>query len=193
MPGPSYSEIQCSEPDYSGVSSCTTGIDKELMYIEAYEPQQASQWCWAACIQMIFNYYGYEMDQASIVNALWGDTVNLPGNHAIMLTALNAEWTDTNGTRFVVVADTYNITIEKAARDLSEDMPLIIGTLGHAMVLTAMLFNVNSDTSAGNGPSAQLTGATVADPWPGNGIRVLTVNEWNNINLAVRIRITQFE
>jgi hypothetical protein len=52
-----------------------------------------------------------------------------------------------------------------AAQDLAADMPLIVGTMGHAMVLTALTYNRD-----GYG-SGVVTGAIVRDPWPYPGLR----------------------
>lgn len=71
-----------------------------------------------------------------------------------------------------------------AAQDLTNNMPLIIGTMGHAMVLTSLRYarDVN-----GNG---QVNAAIVRDPWPNRGRRVLTAQEWYSTSFLVRIRVS---
>jgi hypothetical protein len=64
-------------------------------------------------------------------------------------------------------------------------MPLIIGSFGHAMVLTAVSYN-RAQNSQG-----QVTGAVVRDPWPGRGgRRPLSAIEAAGEMLLVRIRVS---
>jgi hypothetical protein len=72
-----------------------------------------------------------------------------------------------------------------AAQDLAADMPLIIGTMGHAMVLSRLDYLVDQ---YGRG---EVKWATVRDPWPGRGRRVLSPQEWYNISFAARIRVQE--
>ena len=50
-----------------------------------------------------------------------------------------------------------------AAQDLAENHPLIIGTGGHAVVLTAVTY-VQDEWG-----HSDVTSAIVRDPWPGRG------------------------
>jgi hypothetical protein len=70
-----------------------------------------------------------------------------------------------------------------AAQDLAQDMPLIIGTMGHAMVLTALSYVLDR---SGNG---SVTAAIVRDPWPDRGRRVLSAQEWYRASFLARIRV----
>jgi hypothetical protein len=72
-----------------------------------------------------------------------------------------------------------------ATQDLSNDMPLIIGTMGHAMVLTSLTY-VRDQFGRGD-----VTAAVVRDPWPGNGRRVLSAQEWYNTSFLARIRVNR--
>lgn len=38
-----------------------------------YAQQNQSAWCWAACVQMIFQYYGFSLGQRAIVERAYGD------------------------------------------------------------------------------------------------------------------------
>ncbi|HVN04880.1 MAG TPA: hypothetical protein VMT86_10710, partial [Bryobacteraceae bacterium] len=66
---------------------------------------------------------------------------------------------------------------------LAVGMPLIIGSMGHAMVLTAVSYN-RAPNSQG-----QVTGAVVRDPWPGRGRRMLSGQEAAAAMLLARIRV----
>lgn len=161
------------------ISRCTAGIPSDRLPIPV---QRASEWCWAACIEMVFGYYGHVVRQERIVKETWGSIVNMPGQPGQILADLNRNWRDDENNGFNVEGDAFTANASTAVIDLRADRPLIIGTLGHAMVLTALTSDVNRATGAG-----QVIAATVRDPWPGRGKRILTPQEWYNINFAARI------
>jgi ABC-type bacteriocin/lantibiotic exporter with double-glycine peptidase domain len=147
--------------------------------------QQASEWCWAACIQMVFGYWGHPISQQEIVRQTWRVVANMPAQPLDIVRDLNRDWTDSSGQDFSVAGDVFSASGVTAAQDLAAEMPLIIGSMGHAMVLTAVSYN-RAQTSQG-----QVTGALVRDPWPGNGgRRPLSAVEAASTMLLVRIRVT---
>jgi hypothetical protein len=164
------------------VSRCQVGILSSIIHVTAL--QQASEWCWAACIEMVFSYYGHKVPQARIVRETWGAVVNMPGQPEQILADLNRDWKDEKGKKFTVQGDALSANAATAVEDLRQDRPLILGTLGHAVVLTALTSDVNQATGAW-----QVIAATVRDPWPGRGRRILTPQEWYNINFAARISV----
>ncbi|HYL85508.1 MAG TPA: papain-like cysteine protease family protein [Candidatus Angelobacter sp.] len=164
------------------VSRCQVGIPSNMIHVAAL--QQSSEWCWAACIEMVFTYYGHRVPQARIVRETWGAVVNMPGQPEQILADLNREWKDEKGKKFTVTGDALSANAANAVEDLRQDRPLILGTLGHAVVLTALTTDVNQGTRAW-----QVVAATVRDPWPGRGKRILTPQEWYNINFAARISV----
>lgn len=178
--------LNCSPFNFQGIQQCEAGIHSNLAYVSAAATggQHMNQWCWAACIEMVFKYYGLNVPQKTIVQQTWGQIVNLPGQPGQILANLNRPWIDANGQRFYVSGDSYTANPITAAQDLSQDMPLIIGTMGHAMVLTSLQY---SRDQWGNG---QVNAAVVRDPWPGKGRRVLTSQEWYNTSFLARIRIS---
>jgi len=186
LPLISNAKLLCGPYLSPGVQQCEAGIDSSFADIvaESVDGQHSSQWCWAACIEMVFSYYGHPVPQERIVYETWGEIVNLPGQPSQILYDLNRPWTDEQGANFSVIGDEYSVNAITAAQDLSQDMPLIIGTMGHAVVLTSLVY-VRDDFGGG-----QVNRAIVRDPWPGRGRRDLTQIEWNNINFAVRIRIS---
>jgi len=133
---------------------------------------------------MVFSYWGHPVSQERIVQETWGSIVNMPGQPAQIVNDLNRWWIDEHGARFRVIADVYSVTAASAAQDLSSNYPLIIGSMGHAMVLTDLVYLRDA---WGNGQPQQ---AIVRDPWPGRGRRLLTPQEWSSIQLAARIRVT---
>jgi hypothetical protein len=182
---PALARLSCGPFVPQGLRLCYVGIDSSLAHVAAAAGggQHLSQWCWAACIEMVFRYYGLDVPQARIVRETWGGIVNLPAYPAHILANLNRPWIDASGRRFRVSGDAYSANPITAAQDLAQDMPLIIGTTGHAMVLTALSYTVDR---SGNG---SVTEAIVRDPWPGQGRRILSAREWYGTNFLARIRV----
>ncbi len=166
------------------ISRCTAGIPSgRLDGVQAY--QQMPEWCWAACIQMVFAYWGHSVDQKRIVKETWGSIVNMPGQPQQILEDLNRKWKDDDGEEFTSQADSLTVNATTAVLDLRRDRPLIVGALGHATVLTALTSDINTTNGAWN-----VVAATVRDPWPANGgKRILTPQEWYNIGFAARVLI----
>lgn len=181
----SHARLACQ--DFApGLRQCSAGIDSSLLHISAIRAnsgmQEQSQWCWAACISMVFSYYGHPVNQSRIVAETWGSIYNLPAQPHHILANLNRQWIDDNGVRFGVISGTGNTHPASAAQDLASDMPLIIGTQGHAVVLTSLTYS--------NKPyGVDVDAAIVRDPWPGRGRRMLSPQEWFGINFAAQIRV----
>ncbi|MCA9618476.1 MAG: twin-arginine translocation signal domain-containing protein [Myxococcales bacterium] len=50
------------------VRTCTAGLPFSMIHIDAARNQQRqSQWCWAACIAMVFQYNDHPVSQRRIV------------------------------------------------------------------------------------------------------------------------------
>ncbi len=180
-----WARLACGPFVRPGVQRCDAGIDSSIAYTTAAAVggQHLSQWCWAACIEMVFRYYGLVVPQERIVQETWGGIVNVPAQPAQILASLNRPWIDNSGRRFGVSGDSFTANPMTAAQDLAQDMPLIIGTLGHAMVLTSLTYIRDQ---FGNG---DVRAAVVRDPWPGRGRRVLSAQEWYGASFLARIRV----
>jgi hypothetical protein len=164
------------------VQRCTAGI-QSVAFQQAF--QKMPEWCWAACISMVFGFYGHAVSQERIVAEVWGRVINMPGQPSQILSDLNRTWKDDHGGSFTSRGDSYSANSVNAVKDLKNNQPLIIGSLGHAMVLTAMTGETNTQTGAW-----QVVEAIVRDPWPANGgRRVLSPREWFSIGFAARIRV----
>jgi hypothetical protein len=137
-------------------------------------------------MSMIFRYYNHPVAQERIVKETWGQLVNMPGRVDQILSDLNRTWTDDNDEDFTSVGDAYSANPVTAAQDLAGDDPLLICSLGHAMVLTALTYIQDPFAPGG----ASVTQAIVRDPWPANGgKRALSVQEWANVSLLARVRV----
>lgn len=144
-----------------------------------YEPQYQSQWCWAACISMVFGHYGYRVAQERIVTEAYGAPVDMPAvNGFVIASALNRVWIDDRGREFEASLEAVfdvmagystldNIGIVDA---LDEGNPIIVGARGHAVVMTSVQY-INTPV----GPNIVRVG--VFDPWPGRGPRWLAPDE----------------
>jgi hypothetical protein len=168
--------------DFPGFRRCEAGIDSSGMNT-VYAPQQASQWCWAACLQMVFTYWGHPVSQRRIVSETWGGLVNMPASPIQIIQDLNRSWEDDRGRDFEVAGDVFSANAVTAAQDLANDCPLILGSLGHAMVLTSITYQGNAYGQV------QILGAKVRDPWPGRGLRELTLQEYAGAMMLARIRV----
>ncbi|MEW6263049.1 MAG: papain-like cysteine protease family protein [Thermodesulfobacteriota bacterium] len=181
--------LRCQDNQQMMMRQCEAGISSQVLQVNAAAVggQHMSQWCWAACIEMIFRYYGFIVPQERIVRETWGQIYNQPADAQTILKNLNRPWIDDQGRRFMALGDVYSVNVVTAAQDLSNDMPLIIGTMGHAMVLTSMVYHCfwNGVMFVNCGIDA----AIVRDPWPGHGRRNLSPEEWTKMAFAARVRL----
>lgn len=134
----------CTGFNFNGVRACEAGIDSRIAAQSINSRQFKSQWCWAACISMLFDYYGHSVSQAHIVERVFGSSlVDAPAYPNQIMAAVNVPWEDDDGDVFypqgeqVMGYDRDQNTI-LASQLLATDTPIIIGSLGHATVLTAM-------------------------------------------------------
>lgn len=190
LPSWARAEVRCTNFDARGVQLCEAGIPS-LQLISAR--QECPQWCWAACIQMIFLRYGRPVPQEWIVHRLFGDLRCSPANGPQIVAAASGEWRDSNGGRFRAraypIADfslgisNYNMGAD-AAQHLAAGRPLINGAIGHATMMTAMTYY-----RAANG-YGQVQSITVRDPWPeAQPVRQLTAEEASGSNLLIGIEV----
>ncbi|MBS1501504.1 MAG: C39 family peptidase [Bacteroidetes bacterium] len=154
---------QDQQPVYVGIRS------ENFSYFAS--SQHNSNWCWAASLQMIFNYYGVNITQEQIVARSYGVDPNgkLPnwtGNWRVITANLNNWSVDNNGRQYIVQA-VFNRGPTKPAyliRQLSQFHPVLIGcrsgpNSGHAVVITACSY-----VQTYYGPVIE--SIVVRDPWP---------------------------
>ncbi len=161
-----------------GPVGCTAQVPFSLFEAH-YETQYQSEWCWAACISMVFGCYGHPVSQQRIVSEAYGAPYNIPAGSGFMIAnALNRAWTDDNGRNFSsslqaafdAQAGVNAINSAIIVNALENGHPLIVGARGHAMVLTEAMY-----VPTPRGPSIVSVG--VFDPWPGRGARNLMPDE----------------
>ncbi len=141
---------------------------QEMDYYSA--AQSNSQWCWAASIQMVLNYYGVDINQTEIVERAYGideegDLPDWGGSKQTIHERLNDTLTDYNGDLYNISATiglgvpTPSILIE----ELSKQKPVIVGYNtgmgGHIVVITAVSYIMTQ-----GGP--KIMSIIVRDPMP---------------------------
>jgi Papain-like cysteine protease AvrRpt2 len=182
------------QPVLGPVQICRAGLSgMALVARRANSLQEMQNWCWAACIQAVFAWYGHNVAQDAIVSAIFGSRMDRAATTQQMLYALNARWRDSNSGVFQSIAQplidsNFSFNNPNAAALMSQDLinnrPLIVGTQGHATVLTAMSW-------ANSNFGQRITSLTVRDPWPLNpNWRPLSASEFANIGMLLQIRVS---
>lgn len=133
--------------------------------------QEHSNWCWAACIQMIFQYNELDLSQAEIVRRSFGTDPygNLPnwtGNFEVITRNLNG-WNLDNAGAPYRVSSLMNWGAPPPAYlidELTAERPVLVGyrtgpQSGHAVLITAASF-----IQTPQGPEIQ--SVVVRDPMP---------------------------
>ncbi|MEM6475549.1 MAG: papain-like cysteine protease family protein [Pseudomonadota bacterium] len=191
VPGSASAALRCTNADWRGIQQCEAGIPS-LRIIPAL--QRCPQWCWAACIQMIFAKHRHRVSQEDIVAGLFGDLRCSPANGPQIARAVNSRrWRDSRGRRFYPKAfpladfdfgvNNFSAAAQ-AARYLADGYPLINGAVGHATVMTSMTY-----LRAPNG-QGEVQSIIVRDPWPGaGGRRMLTAREAYGTRLLLAIEV----
>ncbi len=152
--------------------------------------QNNTNWCWAASLQMIFNYYGVSIDQNQIVARSYGtdEFGNLPnwtGSFQLITANLNNWNIDNRGRQYSVTASLHwgAPTPIYLIQELTAGRPVLIGyksgpNTGHAVVITACSY-----IQTMNYPVIQTI--IVRDPYP-NQQNVINLGrvEYPGLNLA---------
>lgn len=168
---------------------CTSQVDFLQFAETAFMTQEASQWCWAASLSMVFSYYQHPLSQQRIVIEVYGGVQNIPANGYVIASKLNGCFVDDTGAKFsskLVAAYDADAGVNAISNPqiisaLDKGQPLVIGTHSHAMVLTAIQYY---QTPAG----PNVVAAGVFDPWPGQGPRSLQMDELYPAQLGGSLR-----
>lgn len=149
---------------------CSVMLDPaRFAAVAAPRRQEQSQWCWAACIEMICRWHGYPLSQRSIVERVFGGIVNMPGDDRVLTSSLNSAWTDDNGRPFRISAEVFSPALglaqvlnDRVVEDLQNDRPMLNGSRSHATVVARVDY-----TPAQAGAQPTVHRVHVIDPWPG--------------------------
>lgn len=165
-----------------------------------YGSQVQSNWCWAACIQMVLNYHGLYVSQADVVNRIYGSPyVNEPANESQVLAALSGWALDVRGRVSGINAYGGSTRVQEIVNGLSGKWPLIVGLsnpnggVGHAYVLTAIYFS-NQYDYYGNISGYIPDKVVLRDPWPTSQSRqeISWSDFTSRCNMAVKVWVTRY-
>ena len=136
--------------------------------------QESSNWCWAACAQMVLAYQGMEVTQKAIVVFTLDDLSNKPANCEMMTSAVNG-WGDSDGNNIKAFSKDYlseSAMSKDLIKSLEMDRPVVVGLdnpgggTGHCYVLTAIAYYMDSEDQ--KDPFR----VVLQDPWPTNPAKV---------------------
>lgn len=175
---------------------CAGIPSEEFEYYVAPETagkQRQSNWCWAACIQMILNYHGVRVTQEQIVRRVFGTLVDSPAGPDAVLAALSGWAVTSKGKNVMISATPFIFSGSEIVYDLAYHWPLIIGlstpdVLGHACVLTAVSYTVDPYS---NQPIFQ--SVVIRDPWPGRQSRIEMpwMEFYRRLTFIARVRVSE--
>lgn len=182
---------QCAQvfhPQFGQVVQCAVGLR-----LNRTPPQQCQNWCWAACCEAIFGMSGYRVDQLDFVRKVFGGNLTCSTATGPMIKyAIDGAWRDAAGHRFNahcgIVMDTHMGVFHPQPLsvvwdELNAGRGLITGTLGHAVVITAMEY-----VRTPMGP--QITAVIVRDPWPYSpNRRVMSPQEFYNVSFLATLQV----
>lgn len=139
---------QEAQPGTESLSIQVMGLKSNQMQYHVSQ-QEASNWCWAACVQMVLSAQGISISQSAVVaNASKGLVWDRPGTPGDVLANLNGRIRDSQGK--VVTLRTTAISgapsFEQMQHQFDQGLPLIVGfsipgqDVGHAAVVTAVIY-----------------------------------------------------
>ncbi len=143
-----------------------------------FAEQNSSNWCWAACIEMVLNYQGLPVTQQDVVLKAYGDLIDRPADCSMTEFCANGWY---YGGNTVYAESDYNPTSFDFIDQLANEYPVIVGLnmpgqqVGHAYVLTGVYFY---KTNIGTDYEKKVPYKVVLrDPWPSNPDK--TEVEWS--------------
>lgn len=133
--------------------------------------QRSGMWCWAACLEMIFEMHGVGVSQEMVVDRHFGSPPgglppNKPGGFDQMHATLNHFGIDYNGRHYQVISALHPgaPSPETIARELESHRPILLSyrsrpTMNHAVLLTGA-------EVVDEGGLRLIRSLIVRDPWP---------------------------
>lgn len=179
------------KPIYIGMDQ---GKVAELINPNNSGRQRETQWCWAACVQMICAAQGIKYDQENVVKVAMGMKINVGGTILDFLNALSEEGTQENG-QPIQLQPKFTQKYADVMNDLDKKLPLIGAFVvpgekfGHAMVITGMNLVYNKQIL-----DYEKSHVCLFDPWPGSPPyqEMSLMNCLLLMDYAVRMRVTRW-
>lgn len=144
--------------------------------------QESTNWCWAACIEMVLKYQGLEnISQCDIVYKTYGNCDDHTGNCSQIINAADG-WLYAG--EKVKAKSFYGVSGDELINTLAKKHPVIVGLdmppnrIGHALVLTAIFYR----ESRGKKIPYMVR---LRDPWPYEGELVTKELEWNDFRSRI--------
>jgi ABC-type bacteriocin/lantibiotic exporter with double-glycine peptidase domain len=127
--------------------------------------QSQSNWCWAACIQMVLKYRGLFVEQENVFDRISGSWIHAQDEQQQILAALSRWGPDYKGSFSTVYASPYAFGGVHLVQDLAANSPLIADLRtpdggDHAFVLTAISYRL------GFFDQPIFDKVVLCDPWP---------------------------
>ncbi len=128
--------------------------------------QRQSNWCWAACTQMVLNYHGLYVSQEQVVARIYGGLVDQPAGEYEIREALSGWAPNVRGGSSYIYCESGLNSINEITQNLAYKWPLIVGLqnpnggVGHAYVLTAIYYSMDGYNNTV--PDK----VVLRDPWP---------------------------
>lgn len=152
--------------EYAGIKS------KTFRDLSQFGKQRSQHWCWAACVQMVLNYYGVLTTQEEVVNRCFGKLIDKGATPNVMFKALNGWRINVFGNPIEVSSNDIGSSAKEITAFLLKKKPLVVGLdqgnakIGHAYVLFGIYFKTGYDK---NGEKTYKPHSVMlVDPWPGN-------------------------
>jgi len=131
-----------------GNNNYSLGLPSD-QFKDVYANQRKSNWCWAACVQMVMNYQGIKIEQEEIVMKTFGSLVDQPAYVPDMIKAITGWAPSVDGHKNFIFCDNLNsLSFKELYESLNRGKPFIVGLrnlsdgVGHAYVLTAVTFKM---------------------------------------------------
>jgi ABC-type bacteriocin/lantibiotic exporter with double-glycine peptidase domain len=151
--------------------------------------QEKSNWCWAACIQMVLNNSGIPVSQSQIVQYVYGDLRNRDADQQQMANSLRGWGIDYSGRRRLIYCQEGISGAPEIIQTLSQGWPLIVGIRNrsgsgnHAIVVSAVdyYFDVYNNQPA-------IAAVYIQDPLYGDSYRA-TLQEFLNVSDGMCLKV----
>ena len=185
---PAAAGTTCAASPQPGVEQCVTGLAPALLR-EIQQPQQASNWCWAAVVSMVLQRYGLSVPQRQVVQARLGEPANTKVSVDGLTELLNREWRDAAGQSAQASAAPLptwwrqrGLAAPDVLEDLRADRPLVLVAQEHAMLLVQVVYERSADHAV------RLVRAMVLDPSTEGGLRMLRGSE-QQLDFLARVQV----
>jgi hypothetical protein len=184
----------CAPADTPGMERCVSGLSPAMLQ-QMYQPQEESNWCWAASIAMLLRHYGLAMRQEEVVRTGLGSAANERVSDRQLQDLLDRQWQDRAGRQAASTPmplpawrRTQGLAAPEVLDDLRGDRPLLVATGDHAMVLVQVVYERRIDGRPVTPAGVKLLRVVVLDPGSGSWLRSLGSDE--RLEFVARVRVT---